>query len=194
MLIMSHLLQNNYTYKRTEFSHCVTNLLNTKPTYCTKTDSTHWSRTVHQRGHKHSETCFVNYFYWDLFHHHNTQHHITFWKLPVVWRYGLWQCKMSYCDWQNVHKTTVKNLYASIVVKPLSIFPICIIFLRHSCLLVLQIHSHEQCINVSGASCLKVLYDSINLSEFLVQTHNIPRMIISEEKTVKATWHFWNVK
>jgi len=60
---MSHLVQNNYTYKRTEFFHRVTNWLNTKPTYCTKSDSTYWSSRVHQRGNIHSDTCFVNYFY-----------------------------------------------------------------------------------------------------------------------------------
>ena len=43
----------------------------------------------------------------------------------------------------------------------------------------------EQCLNVSGASFLKVLYDSFILSEFLVLTHNIARMIISEEKQWK---------
>ena len=73
-------------------------------------------------------------------------------------------------------------------------FPTCIIFLRHSFLPVLKIHPHEQCINVSGASFLKVLYDSINHSDCLVLTHNIPRKIISEEKTVKATMTFLECK
>jgi len=58
---MSHLVQNNYTYKGRNII-TVTNWLYTKPTFCTKTDSTHWSRTVHQKGHKNSETCFVSYF------------------------------------------------------------------------------------------------------------------------------------
>jgi hypothetical protein len=35
----------------------------TKHKYCTKTDITYWSRTVHQSGQRHSETCFVSYFY-----------------------------------------------------------------------------------------------------------------------------------
>jgi len=103
---MSHLVQNNYAYKRMEFSHCVTNGLNTKRTYYTKTDSTHWSRTVHQNGHKHSETCFVNYFYQDLFCHHNTQHYRTYWKLP---------CGVAGCD--NVKYPIVTD---KMYMKPLS--------------------------------------------------------------------------
>lgn len=53
---------------------------------------------------------------------------------------------------------------------------------HHSFLLVPKNHQYEQCITVSGASFLKVLFYHINHSEFLFLTHNIPRMIVSEEK------------
>jgi hypothetical protein len=179
---VSHLVQNNYTYKRTEFFLRVTNWLNTKPTY--------WSRTVYQRGNKHSETVlsviFIRTFCTII-----TQYILEATCCVVLWFVTM---EKSYCNWQNVHETTVKKLYASIAAKSLTIFPVCIIFLCHSFLLVPKIHPHEQCINVSGTSFLKVLYDSISLSDFLVLTHNIPRKIISEEKNSESNMTFLECK
>jgi hypothetical protein len=72
-------------------------------------------------------------------------------------------------------------------VKPLSIIPVCIIFPQ---LLYIfsgpEGHPYKQCIIMSDASFLKVSFYCVSCSEFLVLTHNIPRMMVSEKKIMKV--------
>jgi hypothetical protein len=69
-------------------------------------------------------------------------------------------------------------------VKPLSVIPKCIVFLQVSSFpLVLAQCPYKECIIISDALFLEVSFSSINYSEFLVPTHNIRGIIVSEKSS-----------
>jgi hypothetical protein len=85
----------------------------------------------------------------------------------------------------------ISYLYA---VKPLSIIPVCIVFLQ---LLFIssspENHTCEQHIIILDASFLRVSFSHISCSEFPFLTYSMPRMIVLDLKNSESYLKFWNM-
>lgn len=73
-------------------------------------------------------------------------------------------------------------MFCNCAVKPLPVFPVCIdlsqlFYITSS----LESHPYKLCVVISGVSFLKVLFSCIIHSEFLILTHYIPKMMVSEK-------------
>jgi len=72
-------------------------------------------------------------------------------------------------------------MFCNRAVKSLSIFPVCINLLQLFYITSSsESHPYKWCIVISGVSFLKVLFSCIIHSEFLILTHCIPKMMVSE--------------
>jgi hypothetical protein len=80
----------------------------------------------------------------------------------------------------SCHKNSGNNYNT---VKPLSFLYALFSHNYHSFSLVLTQRPYKQCIIISDALFLKVLFSHDNHSEFLVPTHNIQGMIVSEKNS-----------
>ena len=104
MLIMSHLVQNSFTYKGQNYlivwRTTVLWIDQTQNPYTVPSLTSHTDTELYIKEDTNTMKPVLSVSFIRTLStvttHNNTEH---FWKLPVVWGWRLWHWKLSYCKW-----------------------------------------------------------------------------------------------